>query len=66
MFVGQAYDGVAETPAWTSTIVLGKKFSTAISRHTRETREDPQNRKEWKFHIVRGLYERGLAGEELQ
>jgi len=32
----------------------------------RETRKDPLTRKEWKFRIVRGLYERGMGRNEIQ
>jgi hypothetical protein len=32
----------------------------------RETQKDPQSRKEWKFRIVRGLFERGLDREDIR
>jgi hypothetical protein len=33
---------------------------------TRETRKDPLSRKEWKFRIVRGLFERGWTRENIR
>ena len=32
----------------------------------RETQKDPITRKEWKFRIVRGLYERGMKREDVR
>jgi hypothetical protein len=32
----------------------------------RETKKDPVSRKEWKFRIVRGLFERGMSREDIR
>src|SRR5947209_17494651 len=31
-----------------------------------ETRDDPQDRRTWKFRLVRGLYERGFRKEDVR
>jgi hypothetical protein len=31
-----------------------------------ETRKDPESRRQWKFRLARGLYERGWKGEQVR
>ncbi len=43
-------------------------FATVILAHlkTRETRTDEGERYAWKFHLIKGLYNRGLSREDIQ
>ena len=43
-------------------------FATVVLAHLKalETRRDPRSRREWKFRLVRGLYERGFAAEDVR
>jgi hypothetical protein len=43
-------------------------FATAVPAHlkTRETRADPAARRTWKFRLIKGLYDRGLDGEQVR
>ncbi len=43
-------------------------FAKVVLAHLKalETRRDPENRREWKFRLVRGLYERGFGNEDVR
>jgi hypothetical protein len=43
-------------------------FACVVLAHLKalETRDDPENRRTWKFRLVRGLYERGLSKENVR
>jgi len=43
-------------------------FAHVVLAHLRalETRNDPQDRRTWKFRLVRGLYERGFRKEDVR
>jgi hypothetical protein len=43
-------------------------FAWVVLAHLKalETRNDPQERRAWKFRLVRGLYERGLSKENVR
>ena len=43
-------------------------FATAVLAHlkTQETRADPAARRTWKLRLIKGLYDRGLDGEQVR
>jgi hypothetical protein len=43
-------------------------FAKVVLAHLKalETRRDPESRREWKFRLVRGLYERGFRAEDVR
>ena len=43
-------------------------FATAVLAHlkTRETRADPAARRTWKLRLIKGLYDRGLDGQQVR
>jgi hypothetical protein len=43
-------------------------FAVVVLAHLKsiETRKDLESRRQWKFRLVRGLYERGWKGEEIR
>jgi hypothetical protein len=43
-------------------------FARVVLAHLKalQTRRDPQERRLWKFRLVRGLYERGFAAEDVR
>ncbi len=44
------------------------RFAPLVLAHlkTMETKGEPETRREWKFRIVRSLYERGYAREDVR
>jgi hypothetical protein len=43
-------------------------FAAVVLAHlkTQETRRDPENRRSWKFRLIKSLYDRGLDREQVQ
>lgn len=43
-------------------------FAHVVLAHLKalETRKDPENRREWKFRLIRGLFERGFRREDIE
>ncbi len=43
-------------------------FAKVVLAHLKalETRRDPENRRAWKFRLVRGLYERGFGADDVR
>jgi hypothetical protein len=54
-------------PRWTELEASRNPFAVAVMAHlkTKETRNDAQARKEWKFRLTRRLYEQGYERQDI-
>jgi hypothetical protein len=54
-------------PRWLELEASRNLFAIAVMAHlkTKETKKDPQSRKEWKFQLTRRLYEQGFERQDI-
>jgi hypothetical protein len=54
-------------PRWLELEASRNPFAIAVMAHlkTKETQKDPQSRKEWKFQLMRRLYEQGFERQDI-
>jgi hypothetical protein len=54
-------------PRWEELEASRNPFAIAVMTHlkTKETRQDPRSRKEWKFRLTRRLYEQGYERQDI-
>ncbi len=54
-------------PRWLELEASRNPFAIAVMAYlkTKETRKDPQSRKEWKFQLTRRLYEQGFERQDI-
>jgi hypothetical protein len=52
---------------WEELEASANPFAIVVMAHlkTKETRKDPEARKEWKFRLTRRLYEQGFARQDI-
>jgi hypothetical protein len=60
-------DWLVDESRWVELEASANPFVIVVMAHlkTKETRKDPEARKEWKFRLTRRLYEQGFARQDI-